>query len=529
MLETTRARRGMVTASHHLAAEAGLAVLREGGNAIEAMIAAAATISVVYPHMNGLGGDGFWLISADGAAPAAIQGVGASGAAVTPALYRQQGLDSIPVRGPLAANTVAGTVSSWQAALEISAAWGGRLPLARLFADAIHYAESGFPISNGQHANTRDKQEELAEIPGFADLFLVDGAPPRPGATFRNPALAGSLRHLAEAGLDDFYRGRLAATIAADLARAGSPLTAADLAAHRSARVTPLALRLRDATVYNHPPPTQGLASLMILGLFERLGCKEAEGFHHLHGLIEATRLAFAVRDAEITDPAHMRVDPGAYLTAETLDRLAATIDMERTTERAAVPRPGDTVWLGAVDGAGRTVSFIHSIYWEFGSGVVLAESGITWQNRGASFALDGDAANPLAPGRLPFHTNNPAMARFDDGRIMAYGTMGGDGQPQTQAALFTRYARFEQELQRAVTAPRWLLGRTWGERTSRLRIEPRVGQAVLDALRLARHDVEIVDDFNPLMGHAGAVVRHPSGLIEGAADPRDDGRAAGF
>ncbi len=186
-------------------------------------------------------------------------------------------------------------------------------------------------------------------------------------------------------------------------------------------------------------------------------------------------------------------------------------------------------MWLGAVDARGRAVSFIQSLYWEFGSGVVLPQTGILWQNRGASFALGDRARNRLAPGRKPFHTIQPALARLDDGRVMVYGTMGGDGQPQTQAAIFSRHVHFGQALQSAVTAPRWLLGRTWGAQRANLRLESRFPDDLIDALVAAGHEVELVAPFSEVMGHAGALVRHPSGLIEGAADPRSDGAAAAF
>ncbi|HEY5644377.1 MAG TPA: gamma-glutamyltransferase, partial [Pseudomonadales bacterium] len=197
MLQTLRSGRGMVTSSHHLAAEAGLRILRDGGNAIEAMVAAAATISVVYPHMNGLGGDGFWLISEPGhRPPRAINGIGAAGHRVNAELYRRRGLAQIPSRGPLAANTVAGTVSGWQAALEVSASWGGNLPLARLLEDAVHYADAGFPVSDSQYDNTAAKQAELEDVPGWADLFLEGGKPPAVGTLFKQPALAVTLGRL---------------------------------------------------------------------------------------------------------------------------------------------------------------------------------------------------------------------------------------------------------------------------------------------------------------------------------------------
>ena len=526
---TTTATRGMVVAPHHLAAQSGLAVLREGGNAVEAMVAAAATIAVVYPHMNAIGGDGFWIVHAPGAEPIAIDACGAAAMRADPGWYRSQGLDAIPARGPLAANTVAGTVSGWEAALAIARRWGGTQPLDRLLDDAIHYAERGVPVTASQHANTRDKRIDLEAAPGFARLLLPGGAVPAVGDRFVNERLGRTLRRLARDGLDAFYRGPLADAIAADLARAGSPVSGDDLARHRARVVAPLALALRPGVAYNFPPPTQGLASLMILGIFERLGVTEADGFAHLHGLVEATKQAFLVRDREITDPAYMRSRPERFLEPAVLDAAAAAIDPAEALPWPRPPSAGDTVWMGAVDGAGRAVSFIQSVYWEFGSGVVLEETGIQWQNRGSSFSLDDGALNRLAPGRKPFHTLNPALLLFDDGRAMPYGTMGGEGQPQTQAAVLTRYAYFGQRLQQAVSAPRWLLGRTWGEESATLKLESRIDSGVAVALGLAGHEVERVGAFDERMGHAGALVRHPDGVIEGAADPRSDGGVAAF
>lgn len=528
MLHTTTANRGMVVAPHHLAAQAGLDILREGGNAIEAMIAAAATIAVVYPHMNSLGGDNFWLLC-DGGEARAIEACGPAAAAATPDFYHERGHDRIPARGPLAANTVAGAVSGWQAALELSRGWGGRIPLARLLEDACHHARHGFPVSSSQGSNTAAKAQELAGEPGFAETFLHHREPPAAGMHFSQAALADTLERLGRAGLDDFYRGELARTVAGELERLGSPLRLGDLEGYAAREVTPLALELHAGTLYNLPPPTQGLASLLLLGIFERLDVSRPEGFAHVHGLIEATKQAFRVRDRHVTDPAWMTADPAAFLEASAIDAMAARIDAERAMPWGQSATPGDTVWLGAVDADGRAVSFIQSIFWEFGSGVVLRDSGITWQNRGASFDLDADARNALVPGRRPFHTIQPAMARLADGRLMAYGAMGGEGQPQTQAAVYTRHVMFGQPLQTAVSAPRWLLGRTWGAETTNLRIESRFPAELIEALRAAGHDVEPVAEFDAIMGHAGALVRHPHGLIEGAADPRSDGGTAAF
>jgi len=529
VLQTLCCSRGMVVAPHHLAAQAGLAILREGGSAVEAMVAAAATAAVVYPHMNGIGGDNFWLIAEPGREPLAILACGGAGEQAAVALYRERGHDAIPPRGPLAANTVAGAVSGWDAALAISRRWGGRLPLTRILDDAIHYARNGAPVTGSQHANTAAKLPELRDVPGYAGQFLVGGAPPPVGSLFRQPALATTLERLAGAGLDDFYRGAIGAANAAELARLGSPVTAADLRTHRPIEAAPLRVSLRCGTAYNLPPPTQGLASLLILGIFDRLGVPEAEGFAHVHGLVESTKQAFLVRDRIVTDPTYMTEEPGRYLAAPALDSMAGRISAEAAMPWPAPAQGGDTVWLGVIDGQGRAVSLIQSIYWEFGSGLVLADTGVLWQNRGVSFSLSEAALNVLRPGRKPFHTLNPALAQLRDGRIMVYGTMGGEGQPQTQAAIFTRYVLYGQPLQAAVTAPRWLLGRTWGAASTTLKIEGRFDGALLDALRRAGHDVEPVAPFTDIMGHAGAIVRHPSGVLEGAADPRGDGVVAAF
>ncbi len=527
MVRAKTARRGIVTAPHHLAAEAGLSVLRDGGNAVEAMVAAAATVAIVYPHMNAIGGDGFWLIHEPGAEPVAVDACGAAGRAVEDSLYA--GHDAIPPRGPLAANTVAGTISGWRAALDSAAGWGEKLPLGRLLEDAIHYAEQGFLLTGNQFGLTTSKLGELRDVSGFAETFLADGVPPATGTLFTNPRLGATLRRLDDDGLDGFYRGALADDIARDLAAAGSPVTAEDLAAHAARLVTPLSVRLSMGTIYNLPPPTQGVASLMILALFERLGVTRADGFDFVHGLVEATKQAFLLRDAHIADPETMTVDPSTWLAPDFLDERAGRIDGGRALPWPPVAAPGDTVWLGVIDGEGRAVSFIQSVYWEFGSGVVLEDTGILWQNRGSSFALADGPPNRLAPGRRPFHTLNPALARLDDGRVMSYGTMGGEGQPQTQAAVFARHVLYGHDLQAAITAPRWLLGRTWGAESTTLKLEARFDADLITALAAAGHDVETVAPYSDQMGHAGAVVRHADGRLEGASDPRSDGGVAAF
>lgn len=529
MLHTPRARRGMVTAPHHLASEAGLRVLREGGDAIEATIAMAAALAVVYPHMTAIGGDGFWLVAQPGQAPVAIDACGGAAAAATPELYAKHGHDSVPWRGPLAANTVAGTISGWGEAFAVSREWGGTLPMSRLVEDAAWHAEHGFAVTLSQQALTAAKAPELRASSGFTGTFMPAGEAPREGSLMAFPAMARTLRRIGAEGPESFYRGALARDIAADLAAVGSPVSADDLARHRASRRQALSVPVAGASLFNFPPPTQGLASLMILALFDRLGVTEAEGFAHIHGLVEATKQAFIVRDRIIGDPGSMVEDPALWLQPNRLDALATRIDRQQALGWPRPAEPGDTVWLGAIDGQGRAASFIQSIYFEFGSGCVLPETGFVWQNRGASFLLTGEGPRRIGPGRKPFHTLNPAMAQFEDGRIMVYGTMGREGQPQTQSALFSRYAMFGQGLQAAITAPRWLLGKTWGENSVTLKLESRFNPAIVAQLQAAGHDIELVEPFTSTMGHAGAIVRHPDGVLEGATDPRSDGAAMGF
>jgi oxamate amidohydrolase len=520
-------RRGAVCAPHHVAVAAGRAILVEGGNALEAMVAMAATIAAVYPHMNHIGGDGFWLVREPTGRVHALMAPGPAGANATIALYREHGDDEIPPRGPLAALTVPGAVGGWMLALEAARAIGGKLPLALLLDVAIWQAREGYVVSRSQARLSAEKRDELAQVPGFAATFLAEGKAPEAGTTLRQSTLAATFEQLAHVGLDDFYRGDVGREIAADLARIGSPVTRRDLETYQARVAEPLSLRLAAGTLYNTPPPTQGLASLLILALFERLRVTEPEGFDHVHGLIEATKRAFLVRDRVFGDPAQTELD--RYLDPKFLDVEALKIDRKKAAPWPAAPSAGDTIWMGAADAHGCVVSYIQSLYWEFGSGCVLPATGVLMQNRGAAFSLDPRSPCALAPGRLPFHTLNPALAVLKDGRIMAYGTMGGDGQPQTQAALVTRHVIYGAPLDRAIEAPRWLLGRTWGSLRTNLRVEPRLSEQLIDQLMSAGHDVEVLDEpHSDLMGHAGAVVLHPDRSVEAAHDPRADGGADG-
>jgi gamma-glutamyltranspeptidase/glutathione hydrolase len=367
-------------------------------------------------------------------------------------------------------------------------------------------------------------------VPGFAATFLHDDKPPPQGALLKQPALAATLEHLARAGIDDFYRGDVAREIAGDLDRLGSPVTRADLARCRAEAAEPLSVAIGAGTLYNSPPPTQGLASLMTLALFERLRVTQADGFDHVHGLVEATKRALALRDRIVADPGQMPHPPQRYLAAGFLDEEAALIDRRKAADWQTAPGRGDTVWMGAADASGLVVSYIQSVYWEFGSGVVLPRTGVLMQNRGLAFSLRPGLSRTLAPGRLPPHTLNPALAVLNDGRAIAYGTMGGDAQPLVQAILFTRHVNFRQPLDEALDRPRFVAGRTWGAPQTSLFVESRFDGNLIDRLIAAGHDVvPLADPYAGMMGHAGAAVLHRNGTLEAAHDPRADGGADGL
>ena len=518
-------------APHSLAAETGRNVMAAGGNALEAMVAMAATIAVVYPHMNSIGGDAFWLVREPGGRVRAIEACGPAGSLATIARYRELGHHAIPFRGPNAALTVAGAVGGWASGMEYARSLGGKMPLADLLSDAIRFADEGVAVSASELRTLPNELDALLACPGFAQTIWLDGKPPEAGAIRRNPKLADTLSQLVKAGLDDFYRGDVAREIAADLVRIGAPVTRADYRAFKVAVREPLQARLLDARIYNKAPPTQGLAALLILGIYERLGLKGHEDVRHHHGLIEATKRAFRIRDRVVTDFARLRHDPAAFLTADVFDREAAAIDMTRAAPFPSPVDRGDTVWMGAVDGSGLAVSYIQSTYWEWGSGCVLPGTGIVMQNRGASFSLDPDAVNPLEPGRRPFHTLNPALAAFDDGRVMVYGAMGGDGQPQFQAQIFTAHTAFGASVAEAIDRPRWLLGRTWGGSSTSLKLENRFDPSIVSGLIRLGHEVEDVGvPYSDGLGHAGMIVAYPRrGRVEAAHDPRSDGGAAGL
>lgn len=514
------------TAPHWAASEAGIDILKEGGTATEAMVAAAAVISVVYPHMNSIAGDGFWLIdNLNSQSPIAIDACGRSASD----LRQYQTLSEIPSRGGLSALTQAGTVKGWEQALAVDTY--AKLPLSRIFEPAIKWARNGFKVSESLQVACEKLSLVEQTNHAFQSLYLNSHHPSKAlqqGEWFQNNTLANTFEYLSRHGLNAFYQGELARSFADDLALAGSSLTALDLENTRASMVKPLMLSMSDATCFNLPAPTQGVHSLQILGVLDKLKQQyevttEADW---LHLIVEASKQSFNQRGDIWADIDSLSLDHYQQaLTSHTLTSMANAIDIQKASLWPFNAEPGDTVWMGARDKNGQLVSFIQSLYWEFGSGVAMSEGGFAWNNRGVSFSLAPNDINTLSENKKPAHTLNPALAKFNDGRRLAYGTMGGEGQPQTQAAIFTGIAWRNKSVQQAIADPRWLLGRTWGETSSNLKVENSLANHVSETLNERGHDWKSVDDNNEMMGHAGAIL-DTSEKLEAASDPRSDGSA---
>lgn len=526
MLKASLGYLGGITAPQKTAALSGYEILKDGGTAIEAMVAAAATIAVTYPHMNGIGGDAFWLIKRVNEKPIGISGCGYSAAQASLPWYRERGvINTLPTRGGLSALTVPGAIASWNRALSLVRK---PLPISVLLSNAIAYARDGYAVTANQSICTASKLKELEQVNGFCETFLVNNRAPIPGFMLKQNALKNTFENLAKEGLDSFYRGDIANVHAEYLSQNGSPLEVDDFMQFNSEFVEPLKATITKGELYNLPSPTQGISSLMILALFDKLTLMKGDSFEHIHSLIEITKQVFLKRNLELGDPNYMGSSERNWLNDDVLKALFNNVNLDKALPWPYNPNKGDTIWMGAIDSEGTVVSFIQSVFWEFGSGLVCPETGVFFQNRGAGFSLKS-GPNELHPRKKPFHTLNPALAVLNDGRKMAYGTMGGDGQPQTQSAIFSRYAYFDYDLQQSITSPRWLLGKTWGDTGTTLKVESRFDPSLVKHLESAGHNIELLNDFSDLVGHAGAVIMHANGLIEGASDPRSDGSAIIF
>ncbi|MFF2890337.1 gamma-glutamyltransferase [Paenibacillus sp. NPDC057967] len=516
----------MVVSPHYLASAAGARILEQGGNAFDAAVAVSACLAVVYPHMTSIGGDAFWLTyhQDDGA----VRGYNASGRAgyeATPDRYA--GLAAIPRRGVGSAVTVPGMVDGWHA---VHSRYG-RLAWEEVLAPAIRYAEHGFPMTQDQFANTAQYAHVLAATPETAAIYLPGGSPLQPNERFRQLAMARTLKRIAEHGRDEFYKGETATEISSFLARHGGMLTADDLADHQGDWVEPIQGSYRGHTLYQMPPNSQGFTGIMALQMLENFDFSAIEhgSYEYYQLCVEAVKLSFRDRDAYLTDPAFAEVPLERLLSKSYAASLSASVQLDSAASMDTLPTGSDTAYAAVVDREGNAVSFIQSLYFEFGSGIVAGDTGILLQNRGSFFSLDPSHVNRLQPGKRTFHTLMPAMACVDGKPSILYGTQGGEGQPQTQTAIFTRMVDYGMDPQQAIAEPRWVWGRTWGELTQELKVEARVCEDVMSKLSSAGHMVRRAAPFDGIMGHACAIRRDANGFLQGGVDPRSDGGAFGW
>ncbi len=541
-----RGSRGAVVAPHHLATAAGLSILRAGGSAVDAAIATNAALAVVMPNSCGIGGDAFWLIWDEATGrQSALNGSGGAPAAADAAALRANGLDRIPLRGPLSI-TVPGAVRSWGDARSRH----GRLPLETVLAPAIELARDGFPAWDGfieaVETTTKLVVRDIGPDAGFLAVYRPNGRPWRPGERVRLPALAATLATLADEGIDAFYDGDLGERQARGLAAAGSPIVAADLRAHASSWGDPISTDYRGVRVTTHPPNSSGLVALEILAVLDRFEPPPASTFGPdgvtdpawIHLGIEASKLAMADRDAFLTDPAFRDVPVGLLLGAEHIAELAARIDPRHAALPAPAtnPRGGGTVYLAAVDRDGNAVSLIESNYGGFGSGVVDPATGIHYQNRGSYFSLDPDHPNVLEPGKRTLHTLLPGMLfRAGESRpwIVA-GSMGGDAQPQIHAQFVSAAVDGGVDVRTAVAAPRWYVEPADHFRPPmEVRLEQRHQASVAPALEALGHPVALTAPFDSRLGHEQAIElvdggpAAPDGSLAAATDPRSAGLPA--
>ena len=524
---------GLVASPHVLASEAGAAMLDAGGNALDAAIAAATTIAVVYPHMNGVGGDSFWLIhDAARGQQVALNAAGRSAASVDANAYRAQFGATMPTRGGAAALTVPGAVSGWWEAHTYSrTAMGSPIAWPRLLEAAIEHAHEGFAVSAGQRRVTAAAQDlfgDAAATDVRTGLWPVYHPTALEVARFRQPDLARTLTSIARDGADELYRGALARRIVDAATAAGSPLGLPDFRAHQADWVDPLRVPYRGGEAVSLPPPTQGFAALAILALVEGFDVGSMDEADHIHVIVEATKLAFEDRDRWLADPTVVPVPVAECLDAARLADRRREIALGSV--RPSVPAGaagGDTIAIVTADARGNAVSLIQSLYHEFGSGIVAGDTGVLLQNRGAFFSLEPGHPNRLAPRKRPGHTLIPSMYLAGGRPRFVYGTMGGEGQPQTQAALVTRAVDRGLGPQAAVEAPRWLFGRTWGDTSKALRLEDRFQPPVIDSLRRRGHEVQVVDGWSDLMGHA-QMIHLETASLRGGSDPRADGGVRG-
>ena len=514
--------RNAVATSQPLAAQAGLRMLLQGGNAVDAAIAAAVTLTVVEPVSNGIGSDAFALVWDGDNQGGKLHGLNASGRA--PAAWSPQryaGLAAMPLTG-WDAVTVPGAVSAWVALSEKF----GRLPFVDLFEPAIAYARDGYAVSPTIARQWRNQTDTFSAVAGFAEAFLPGGRAPRAGEKFAFPDQARTLASIAKTKGAAFYRGELAEKMVSHCRAHGGAMTLDDLAGHRADWVEPISQSYRGTTLHELPPNGQGIAALIALGILEHcdLPSCAVDSADSLHSQIEAMKLAFADVYRHVADPAAMQLDCGALLDPDYLKQRARLIKPGEAQDFGhGTPPSGGTVYLTAADAEGMMVSLIQSNYMGFGSGVVVPGTGISLQNRGAGFNLQAGHPNCVAGGKRPFHTILPAFVSRAGEPLMSFGVMGANMQPQGHVQVMVRLAAYRQNPQAACDAPRF---RVVGN--MQLALEAGLHQSVYRELARRGHQlVEVGQDYNQF-GAAQLIYKLDDGYFA-ASDPRRDGQAVGF
>jgi len=512
----------MVATSQPVATQVGLEILSKGGNAMDAVVAAAATLCVTEPQSTGIGGDCFLLYhEARSGKLYGLNGSGRAAAKATRAEFDRRGYSEIPERGILSVS-VPGAIDAWQTAIERF----GSMRFGEVLEPAIHFADEGYAVSPIVAKVWRQSEELLTACADTCATLLIDGRAPVAGTRHRQPNLAASLRQIARYGRDAFYKGDITKRIIQFVQANDGLLDRTDFESHTSEWVDPIYTYYRGLQVYELPPNGQGITVLMILNILENTQLSEVEHLsaEHIHTLTQAYRLAVVERDRFVADPAFSDIPINALLSKEFARKQWQRIDPVHALEHpvtSGLPNHRDTVYLSVVDEQRNAVSFINSLYHPWGSGMVAGDTGIMLQNRGAGFNLIDGHANCVAPRKRPLHTIIPAMVYRDDRPILCFGVMGGEYQAMGQSYVLTNWLDFGMDLQQAVDAPRFLpAGNVFG-------VERPIPGATREAL--GRKGYQVVESETPMGGSQCIYIDWDNRVLQAASDPRKDGCAMGY
>lgn len=509
---------GMAATSHPLATLAAIDALRDGGTAADAAVAAVATLCVVEPHMTGIGGDCYALVSRPDLPVWGYNGSGRSGAKASYAALRDKRLNEIG--NSIHSVTVPGAIDAWEQILKAH----GRFGLDRCLRAAIGYAEGGFPVASRIAWDWQRHVGKLSADPGASKHYLFNGKAPREGDVIRFPALAQTLKTIAAKGAKGFYEGEVGADMAATVAARGSFLTAEDFADHRGDAVAPISTNYRGVDLVEIPPNGQGITALVMLNILENFDIKSLDpvGPERFHLVLEAARIGYAVRDTHLADADHMRTPVSALTDKAWGKKLASLIDMGKRSVLPAAPAPGsNTVYLTVVDKDRMAVSFINSLFSSFGTGICTEKSGILLTNRGACFTLAPDHPNTFGPGKRPMHTIIPALAMKNGRCDMSFGVMGAHYQPMGHVQIMLNMLDYGMDVQQAIDGPRFF----WEGET--VEVETGTPAATIDGLRARGHDVVLCDQ--PWGGAQTIRIDWERGVLIGGSEPRKDGCALGY